>query len=195
MGNYSASISMACSKGRNQRGNPQGWSTLVEMQIPAHPNFAKALGFPTGFFFTKNYFLPSNAFSRVSSSAYSISPPTGIPFARCVILKAGWGITSFIDDSTKADVARPSEVGFNATIISEKLPDLTRFFNSSTLSWLKSSFFIVATVPPRIKYSPLYFPVLSKDIKSVSFSTMQSKFLFLLGSEHIWHKPSFAEAS
>lgn len=35
-----------------------------------------------GCFFTPSYFLPSNADSRVSSSAYSNSPPTGRPFAK-----------------------------------------------------------------------------------------------------------------
>ena len=72
------------------------------------------------YFEIKYYLRPSRADSRVSSSAYSSSPPTGIPFARWVIFIFLDGKVSFIIFSTKTAVVFPSGVGFKAIIISEK---------------------------------------------------------------------------
>ncbi len=64
------------------------------------------------------------ALERVTSSKYSKSPPTGIPWAILVVLMPRGGFRSFAIYSA---VASPSTVGFVAKITSS-IPPLRRLY-------------------------------------------------------------------
>ena len=130
---------------------------------------ARLVNIPSGPFLI--YILFSKALARVCSSANSISPPVGTPLARRLIFGAK-GLSSCLTSSL---VKSPKVVGLKAMIISWIWPPGSFLILSPRLlrrrRFCGSSSPLLAR-PPKTRYWPLNFPVFSRDIKSVSFSTM-----------------------
>lgn len=126
---------------------------------------------------------PSSALLNVTSSVYSRSPPTGIPWAILVTF-IPIGFTSF---EMYIAVASPSTLGFVARINSFTV--LSPSLDSSSFSFMSSGPipFIGDIEPCSTWYTPLYSCVLSIAIMSFTSSTTHIWLASLFGFAHIGH--------